>query len=90
MDRRKLKKGTLILTAGTLAAIPACIEGPFGVTVLTRCNDAGRDPSGGTDCNPSCYGICVNPNDGGDSGVVGFFVSDGGDGGTPDGGKNGN
>jgi len=90
MNRAKLNRGTFVLTAGTLAAIPGCYLGPFGKALEPCCDDAGHDSSGGTDCRTTCYGIGVNPGDGGDSGVVGFFVSDGGDGGTPDGGKNGN
>jgi len=89
MDRSKLKRGTLILTTGTLAAIPGCYQGPFGKVSEPCCDDAGHDPSGGTDCRTTCYGISVNPSDGGDSGEVGFFVVDASDGGTPDGGKNG-
>ena len=88
MDRAKLKRGTFILTAGTLMATPGCLECKNGITVGPCCDDAGQDPSGGNDCR-TCYGIFVTPPDGGDSGVVGFFLSDAGDGGTPDGGKNG-
>lgn len=77
-----------MLTAGlgAVTVMPACgttVVGYFGVEA---CCDA--DAGAGAECNPSCHGVQVNPGDGGDSGVMGFFVPDAGDAG-PDAGDAG-
>jgi hypothetical protein len=79
VNRSKLKRGTLVLTAGALAAIPGCWERTYGSLTLPCCDDAGLAPGGGTTCEPSCYGVAAKPPDAGnDAGIVGFFASDGG------------
>jgi hypothetical protein len=82
MDRTKLKRGTMLLSAGLGVgglATGCGINGIHG-TVTDPCCDA--DAGVTTNCDPQCtgYGISVNQSDAGtDAGVVGFFLPDGGD-----------